>query len=57
MLLCPTMGLNLRLTIMHSEGMAKPEIHCLVITFTLRNRRLDQYLRFGFEYERHPNTD
>ena len=57
MLLCPTMGLNHRLTIMHSEGMAKPEIHCLVITFTLRNRRLDQYLRFGFEYERHPNTD
>ena len=57
MLLCPSMGLDQRLTVMHSEGMAKPQMQRFVITFTLRNRRLDQYRRFGFEYVSHPNTD
>ena len=45
------MGPDHSITVMHSEGMTKPKIQRLVITFTLSNLQLDQYRRLGFGHE------
>ena len=42
MLLDPSMGTNVPLTVMHSERMTKPQIWHFVITFTLADLKSDQ---------------
>ena len=51
MLLCPSMGADTVPTVMHSKGMAKPQIYRFVITFTLGDLQSDQYRRLGFQHE------
>ena len=43
-------------TIMHSEGMTKPQIQGFVITFTLGDLQSDQYRRLGFQHVGGANT-
>ena len=45
------MGTNIAPTVMHSEGMTKPQIKRFVITFTLAGLQSDQYRRLGSQNE------
>ena len=51
MLLCPSMDTDTLPTVMHSEGMTKPQIQRFVITFTLGDLQSDQFRLLGFSRE------